>query len=135
MGTTRSVKYWLKESDTTFVPLASANIGELNFYLNAYDAEWCPGCKVGVYPEGVLNVQGMKNVCPFCGTDTTPVYDPPLTEAQHRAMILFRRGGGSAWCQNQRGVSQRTIDSLMRRDYLGTNGATAKGARYCQDAA
>ncbi len=32
--------------------------------------EYCPNCKRRVIPEGKLDVTGITNTCPNCGSDT-----------------------------------------------------------------
>lgn len=61
----RTVRYWLKLSETEFEPLATDRAG-LAIECEARNLMWCKTCRATVELEGSLDVTGHER-CPFCG--------------------------------------------------------------------
>lgn len=68
--TSRTVRYWLKTTETAREPLAT-NKTELRTVCQARGLAWCKTCQAAVEPEGFLDNTGVNNRCPFCGEETT----------------------------------------------------------------
>lgn len=68
----RTVRYWHKIDDDAFEPLATDRAG-LRIECQARGLKWCSRCRAAVAPEGRLDVDGIIDLCPFCGEE---VHDP-----------------------------------------------------------
>jgi hypothetical protein len=66
--TSRTVRYWLKTTETAREPLAASK-AELWVVCRARGLVWCGTCQAAVEPEGFLDNTGINNRCPFCGEE------------------------------------------------------------------
>ena len=63
----RTVKYFLKDGDGIFSPLACSKI-ELGIEKAERGIDWCPECNAYVELEGKQDRSGIYSTCIHCGT-------------------------------------------------------------------
>jgi len=61
--------------------------------------------------------------------DFYPMEDD-MTDAEHKAMVLYHLGGIEAGRGDGYNVHPRTVQSLMRKGFFTTHDITAKGRQY-----